>query len=201
MSSTSRPVIVAAAKELISSGHPDASLAQVASRAGVSRQAVYLHFGSRAGLLTAVVRSMDEDAQIREKLERAIEVEDPVEAFRQFVRQWVRFAIEILPVASSLFAARREDPAAAEAWEDRSRDLRAGFRTLAGRIGDEGLLRDGLTTQTAANLTWAYCSIPVVEQLLVDLGWSADRVGREMTRAAWHAICGPADSSVIGSGP
>lgn len=188
MSSTSRPAIIAAAKKLISSGDAAAPLAQVASDAGVSRQAVYLHFGSRAGLLVAVVRSMDEEAGIREKLEQALDLENPVEAFRQFVRQWLTFATEIQPIASSLFAARREDSAAADAWEDRARDLRAGFRAAVGRLDDEGRLREGLSATAAADLVWAFCSVPVVEQLVVDLGWSADRVGREMTEAALRAV-------------
>lgn len=188
MSSTSRPAIIAAAKELISGGDPGASLAKVANRAGVSRQAVYLHFGSRAGLLMAVVRSMDDDAEIREKLEETLEVEDPAKAFRQFVSQWLAFAIEIQPIASALFAARREDSAAADAWEDRARDLRAGFRAATKRLEDKGLLREGLSAPSAANLAWAFCSIAVVEQLVVDLEWSGDRVVRETTEAAWRAI-------------
>ncbi|HNF84359.1 MAG TPA: helix-turn-helix domain-containing protein [Solirubrobacterales bacterium] len=190
MSSSSRPEILRATRTLIAKNGAQVSLAEVASEAGVSRQAVYMHFGSRAGLLVALVRNMDEEAGIRQKLERALLREDPVEAFRQFVKGWLRYAAEIQPVASMLFAAREVDPAAAKAWEDRSRELRAGFRAATARLGKAGMLRDGLSATSAASLSWAICSVPVVEQLALDQEWSKDRVARQLTEAALSAITG-----------
>lgn len=190
MSSSSRPAILAASQTLITRDGPGISLSEVAVEAGVSRQAVYLHFGSRAGLLVALVRHMDEEAGIRERLERALAAEDPIDAFRRFVREWLRFAIEIQPIASTLFAARKGDEAAAQAWEDRARDLRAGFLAVTSRLRDAGQLRDGLSANTAAGLAWAFCSVPVAEQLAVDLGWSTDRVIRETSEAALRAVTG-----------
>lgn len=157
----------------------------------MSRQAVYLHFGSRAGLLVALVRNMDEEAGIREKLVDSLRIEDPSESFTRFVGEWLRYAITIQPVASALFAARRGDAAAAEAWDDRAGDLRAGFRAATSRLGDAGLLRTGLSARSAAGIVWSFCSVPVVEQLTADLGWPEDRVVRETTRAALGAVITP----------
>jgi len=191
VSSTSRPVILGATKDLISREGPGFSLAEVAAEAGVSRQAVYLHFGSRAGLLVALVRNMDEEAGIRESLEKALSAGEPLEAMRRFVTEWLRFAVEIQPIASTLFAARGTDEAAADAWEDRARELRAGFRSLANRLKKSGHLREGLSAETAADLIWALCSIPVVEQLTVDLAWSKSRIIRETTAATISAVTAP----------
>ena len=163
-------------------------MAEVAAEAGVSRQAVYLHFGSRSGLLVSLVRAMDDEAGIRNRLESALGEEDPIKAFRRFVREWLRFAIAIQPIASTLYAARMEDEAAEAAWEDRARDLRAGFRAAISRLGEAGYLRDGLSLPSAANLVWAFCSLPVVEQLLLDLEWSSDRIVREVPEAALEAV-------------
>lgn len=164
------------------------SLAEVASEAGVSRQAVYLHFGSRAGLLVALVRSIDDEAGIRAKLEEALRTRDPLEAFRRFIREWLRFALEIQPIASTLFATRRRDEAAAEAWNDRASDLRAGFRSATSRLHEADHLREGLSANAAADLAWALCSMPVVEQLAIDLEWSNARVIRETTEATIRAV-------------
>jgi hypothetical protein len=48
----------------------------VAREAGVSRQAVYLHFSSRASLFVAVVRHMDEQEDIRRRREQALGNDD-----------------------------------------------------------------------------------------------------------------------------
>ncbi|MDP3894303.1 TetR/AcrR family transcriptional regulator [Nocardioides sp.] len=50
----SRAALVAAAIHVLAVD-PDADLARVAATAGLSRQTLYAHFGSRAGLLAAVV--------------------------------------------------------------------------------------------------------------------------------------------------
>lgn len=188
MSSSSRQAILSAAKDLIAREGPGVSLAEVAAEAGVSRQAVYLHFGSRAGMLVALVRDMDQEAGIEAKLDEALRLEDPLEAFRAFVRAWLRFALAIQPVATPLYAAKGTDPAAREAWEDRSRELRRGFHAAVVGLGEAGLLRPGLSAGSAASLAWALCSVPVVEQLTADLGWSPDRVVRETLNAVVGAL-------------
>ncbi|HMW44639.1 MAG TPA: hypothetical protein PKD47_02000 [Solirubrobacterales bacterium] len=58
------------------------------------------------------------------------------------------------------------------------------------RLGKAGMLRDGLSATSAASLSWAICSVPVVEQLALDQEWSKDRVARQLTEAALSAITG-----------
>lgn len=188
MSTSSRSAILAAARALIARDGAGVSMGEVAREAGVSRQAVYLHFGSRAGLFVALVRAMDEEAEIRPALERAMAAEDPAEALRRFVREWVRFASAIRPVASMLLAARAADPAAAAAWEDRASELRAGFRAVTVRLAEAGRLRDGLTASSAADLAWALSSVPVLAQLEIERGWRTERVERELAEAVLAAL-------------
>src|SRR3954470_2872435 len=59
--------ILHAARQLFEErGAQAVKLEDVARRAGVSRQAVYLHFGSRAGLLLALVGHVDETGPLRQ---------------------------------------------------------------------------------------------------------------------------------------
>jgi hypothetical protein len=44
------------------------------------------------------------------------------------VHRFLKHAAKIHPVASALLASRRDDPDAMAAWDDRMRELRAGFR-------------------------------------------------------------------------
>lgn len=186
--------MLAAARELIPARGAAVPVTEIAAAAGVSRQAVYLHFGSRAGLLVAVVRMMDAEADIHARCRRALAADDPVEALRAFLRTWLRFATEIEPVASALLAARRDDPDAAAAWEDRMADLREGHEHAAARLAAAGRLRPGLSAGAAADLTWALTSVPVLAQLTADRGWAARRAHAELADSAVLAVVGPADS-------
>ena len=155
-------------------------MAYVARAAGVSRQAVYLHFPSRASLFMAVVHRMDGEADIRARCARALDAADPIEAFRAFLITWLRFAATIQPVATMLLAARNVDPEAWAAWEDRMSELRSGYRFATRRLAGVGLLRPGLDARGAADLAWALTSVPVWEQLTLDRGWSARRLERHL---------------------
>ncbi|MBG0816917.1 TetR/AcrR family transcriptional regulator [Planomonospora sp. ID82291] len=189
MSST-RSRILETARRLITEQGPRVSMADVARAAGISRQAVYLHFGSRASLLVAVVRDMDERDGIRARCERALTGEEPVEAFRAFLRAWLRYAATIHPVASVLLASRRDDPDAAAAWNDRMGELHEGFLLAARRLGTAGRLRPGLAPDVAADLAWAMTSVPVWEQLTADRGRSADEVEEHLVGAVIAALTG-----------
>ncbi|WP_449061661.1 TetR/AcrR family transcriptional regulator [Planomonospora algeriensis] len=189
MSST-RSRILETARRLVAEQGPRVSMADVARAAGISRQAVYLHFASRASLLVAVVRDMDERDGIRAHCEKALTAEEPVEAFRAFLRVWLRYAATIHPVASVLLASRRDDPDAAAAWNDRMDELHEGFLLAAHRLGTAGRLRPGLTPDVAADLAWAMASVPVWEQLTIDRGRSADEVEEHLVGAVIAALTG-----------
>lgn len=163
-------------------------MADVARAAGVSRQAVYLHFSSRASLFVSVVRHMDEQEGIRRRCERALGHDDPVRALEAFVLAWLRYAAKILPVASALLASRRDDPDAMNAWNDRMDELRGGFRHATRRLASAGRLREGLDPAVAADLAWAMTSIPMWEQLTVDCGRTAAQVRRRLTGAVLDAV-------------
>lgn len=189
MSST-RSRILETARRLITDQGSRVLMADVARAAGISRQALYLHFGSRASLLVAVVRDMDEQDGIRARCEKALTGEEPVEAFRAFLRVWLRYAATIHPVASALLASRRDDPDAATAWNDRMGELHEGFLAAARRLGAAGRLRQGLAADVAADLAWAMTSVSVWEQLTADRGRSAADVEEHLIDAVTAALTG-----------
>ncbi|MEV0826786.1 TetR/AcrR family transcriptional regulator [Nonomuraea rubra] len=189
MSST-RSRILETARRLITEQGPRVSMADVARAAGISRQALYLHFGSRASLLVAVVRDMDEQDGIRARCEKALTGEEPVEAFRAFLRVWLRYAATIHPVASVLLASRRDDADAAAAWSDRMGELHEGFLAAARRLAAAGRLRPGLAVDVAADLAWAMTSVSVWEQLTTDRGRRAGDVEEHLIDAVTAALTG-----------
>ncbi len=168
-------------------------MVEVARAAGVSRQAVYLHFPSRAQLFIAVVQQMDDEADIQAQCSRALQAPDPVDAVRAFLATWLGFVAVIHPVATMLLATRNTDADAWAAWENRMADLRSGYRFGTRRLAAAGRLRAGLDAARAADLAWALSSIPVWEQLTVDRKWSHSRATRETIDAVVSAITVPAD--------
>lgn len=189
MSST-RVRLLRAARDLVATAGPAVSMAQVAESAGVSRQALYLHFPSRAALLVAVVRDMDDESRIRERCEQALALPDPIAAYRAFLDEWLEYAGRIQPLASALIASRHQDAAASAAWEDRMRVLHGGFLVASRRLGDAGRLRAGLDAARAADLAWALASVAVVEQLCLDRRWNATTMQAELREAVLVAVTG-----------
>jgi AcrR family transcriptional regulator len=190
VSSSARPQILASARRLIAERGAAVSMAAVARDAGVSRQAVYQHFGSRANLFVALVREMDREADIQARCQAALDAADPVQALRVFITTWLDYVVVIQPVASMLLAARRHDADASSAWEDRMDELRAGFLAAGRRLGSAGLLRPGLSPAAAGELAWALTSVAVWEHLRLDRGWSARTTERRLTDTVVLALTG-----------
>lgn len=185
-----RPQILTSTRRLIAERGAVVSMADVAQDVGVSRQAVYLHFGSRANLFVAVVREMDREADIQARCEAALRAEDPVQALRAFIMIWLGYAAVIQPVASMLLAARHHDDDASRAWQDRMDELRGGFLVASRRLDAAGLLRTGLHPAVAGELAWALTSVAVWEQLRLERGWSAPDIERLLTETVVLALTG-----------
>lgn len=189
--SSSADRIVNETRALLTEQGAAVSMADVARAAGVSRQAVYLHFPSRGQLFMAVVRQMDDEADIRARCTHALSTPDPTEALRAFIATWLGFVATIRPVATMLLAARNTDHDAWAAWEDRMGELRSGYQHATRRLAAAGRLRSGLHARGAADLAWALTSVPVWEQLVVDRGWTAARADRHLIDAVMAALTEP----------
>lgn len=147
-------------------------MGDIAKAAGVSRQAVYLHFESRIELMRATTQYVDERLGLDERIAHVKAAGDGGEALARFVEMWGNYMPEIYGLAKALLAVRDSDEAAAEAWDECMGCLRdAGGEIVDGLIG-EGVLRDGLGREEAVALLWTMLSIQNWEQLTVGCGWS-----------------------------
>jgi AcrR family transcriptional regulator len=147
-------------------------LADIAAEAGVSRQSVYLHFESRAGLLAAMTRRMDERSGFSETVGEI--VCRPGQVLEPIVRAWLAYLPEIMPVASALEAARVNDEAGAAAFQERMADVRSLFHFALERMASEGLLADGWTVETAADWIWARTHVTEWQHVVVERGWDPE---------------------------
>lgn len=165
-----------------------ASMAEVAEAAGLTRQAIYVHFRSRGGLLVALVRRADERADIHAQFRRALSTAKAADRLEAFLGVWFNFVPEIYPVASMLSRARADDPEAAAAWTDRMTALHHGFGSLATSLRRDGALAGGWTAPAAADYLWAGSSLPTWELLAITRGWGAAKTSKILRRTLAAAV-------------
>ena len=152
----------------------DVRMGDVAKGAGVSRQAVYDHFGSRAELMVATVRYGDNVLGLGERLRRYRAAVDGVERLEAYVEFWGRYIPEIYGIARALLAERETDEAVAAAWDDRMRAVYDACRDIIEKLRRDGTLAPGWPTDEAADLLWTMLSIRNWESLTRERGWSVD---------------------------
>lgn len=162
---------------LVEGGYHQVGMDEIARAAGVSRQAVYQgHFRSKAELLLAMVRRENERVDIPGRISRIREAGSGVEALEYAVEAIMSIERDIHAVARVFEAARIEDPAFEEAWQDQMGQRRALWaRAVVQRLAAEGRLAEGWTLDEAADLLWATTSGWTYQALVVERGWSLER--------------------------
>ncbi len=172
---TRQAILQAAWSLLKEEGFAGFTMGRVASRAGVSRQAVYLHFSSRTALLLALVDEVDRTGRLPGLLADAMAHRDPVERLVGLVRAAATYVEDVAEVALALRAARDLDEAARAAWADRAADRRRHLRAAVQDVADAGRLDPSWTVETATDLLFALCGYALYEVLVRDLGWPHER--------------------------
>ena len=172
--------ILSAALELLEKNRgKNVRLEDVAKAARVSRQAVYLHFQSRIGLMVETVKYGDKVRDAAKQTE-AWSREEGVAKLDAWVTFWGNYIPQIYGVAKALMMMRDTDHAAAAAWEDRMSDVRKGCRTTIESLAASGELAETWTVSNASDLLWTMLSIEGWERLTIDGGWSDKKYVKQM---------------------
>jgi AcrR family transcriptional regulator len=182
-SARTREEILDAAWTLIPRKGADVSLAEIAKEAGGTRQSVYVHFGSRGGLLMALVQRADERFAIWEAMEKALGEAETAAKLRAVLAAWFAFVPQIAPVARELIRLKPQDEAVAAAWNDRMDELYGVFRDLAAALEAEGRLAPSWQAGKAADYLWAASSVQVWDLLTGERGWRGEETAQRLTEA------------------
>lgn len=150
----------------------DVRVDDIARLVGISRQAVYLHFGSRAGLLIATARHVDKVKKLDQRLTAMRSATNGPQLLEGFVDFWGNYMPEIYGLAKALLAVRETDKAAAAAWDDRMGAVREGCRSVINCLAREGSLAPGWDPDQASDTLWAITSFAVWENLTRECGWT-----------------------------
>jgi AcrR family transcriptional regulator len=169
----------------------DVTMAAVARAARVSRQAVYLHFASRSELFLALIEYADEQRGLQAEIAHVAGAPSARLALDRMAALQTRTNPQVWPLARLVDAARRQDPAAEEAWQQRAAHRLAGCRALVDRLAQEKALRPGLAPDVAADLLWTMTSLRTWEDLVVTRRWTAAEYERRMTDGLRAALLRP----------
>jgi AcrR family transcriptional regulator len=144
----------------------------IAEAVGISRQALYLHFSSRAELMIATIQYVDEVKGFNERLNQLSVATTGIALLDSSVDVWGNYLPEIYGLAKVLLNTRDTDEAAAAAWNDRMNCLRDVCRQIVAALKREGNLAPGWSQDDAVDMLWTMLSIHNWEQLTIDCGWS-----------------------------
>lgn len=171
-------------KLLESDGGETVRMSDIAKAAGVSRQAVYLHFPNRADLLIATTRHLDDVLNVDARLEKSRAADSGIERLTAFIDAWGNYIPEIHGVARALLAMKDTDAEADAAWRDRMQVVRHGCAAAVKALKADGDLREGLSVEKATDLLWTLLSVRNWEHLRSDCGWSQRQYIEVMTSSA-----------------
>jgi AcrR family transcriptional regulator len=164
-------ILDAAFRRVRDGGTGAVSVKDIAAAAGVSRQLVYFHYGSRAGLLLAMARHRDEGSGFVAAVRDAHELA-PVPALEAVLRAWCAYVPDMVAVARVLEAALVTGDEGGSAWRERMGELRQVLRRALERVARDGKLSTGWTAAEAADWAWSRIQPSTYAHLVQECGWT-----------------------------
>jgi AcrR family transcriptional regulator len=171
-----RARILAAARDLFrSSGYAATTIDAIASAAQVSAKTVEAAFGSKRGLLAALVDPLASAGPPRDLVDQIRAASDPLDRLRlvaELTRRSYERSVPEFELMRGAAAVAPEVMAVARQVESRRR---ANQARLASYLDERGLLRSDLAPDEATDIIWALTSYDVYRALIGERNWPPDR--------------------------
>ena len=160
-------------------GYYDIALGAVAKKAGVSRQAIYLHFPSKAELLTALHLHIFA-TDVVPALERhpTTDAMNALDALDATIAVDVEVASKVWRIHDSLAMARWQYPEVEETLRPREEERYGELLDLGRRLEREGALPPTISARTLADMLWGLINAGTYRSLVIERGWSLDQYRR-----------------------
>jgi AcrR family transcriptional regulator len=174
---TRRQILDAAAKLFVERGYDQASVAAIATEAGVSPETVYARFRNKrtliGELMQRTVRGSDPRPIPEQDGPRALAAEtDQRVQLRLFAGDLVSRMERAAPLAAVVASAARSDPELAELYARLQRNRLENMATLVDALAANGPLR--VPRDQALDTVWALTSPELHQLLLGTRGWTGD---------------------------
>lgn len=163
-------------------------MSDIARQAGISRQAVYLHFPTRSELLIATTRHLDEAKGIDRRLAKSRNADSGTVRLNAFIEAWGNYIPEIHNIAKALLAMMDTDEAAELAWKNRMQAVRQGCEAAIKAVKNDGNLAQNLSVKQATDILWTLLSVRNWEQFTQECGLSQKQYIETMKRMAQRTL-------------
>lgn len=186
---TRAEVIITARRLFVQRGYPATTIDAIADAASTPIATVYRLFGSKRGILSAVLDvSLGGDDepiafQDRPAIQAALTEADPGRLLDAFARICRELLDRSAPIQYALASAAMVDPEAADQLAITRQQRLAGQSRIARILADRGALTPGLTEADAADTVYTLMSPETHRILTVERGWSADHYQRWLATA------------------
>lgn len=175
--------------DLLQSGGGGAvRMSDIASKVGISRQALYLHFPNRADLLVAASRHVDAENEIDRRLVPSRTATTGRERLDAWIEAFGNYIPVIHGVASALLAMKDTDKAAMTAWNDRMLAVREGCAAAIEALATDEELTAVMTREEATDWLWTLLAVRNWEQLCRECGWSQERYVEVLQQTAANVL-------------
>ena len=168
---TKTRILKASWKLLESQSGKQVRMSDIARLAGISRQALYLHFKTRTDLLIATTQYIDEIKGVDKRLEASRSAQTGIDRLEAFIEAWGNYIPEIYGVAKALMAVRDTDDAAATAWDGRMQAVREGCEAAIRTLKADGQLTPEFSDKQAIDILWSLLSVRNWELFTHVCGW------------------------------
>lgn len=155
------------------------SLPAIAAEADVARSTVYAIFGSREGLMIALAEDLLERGGFA-RIGQALRGPDVVRAFEMSMDVAMELYSQEHAVSQALLSLSAVDRDASSAAARLNFGRREGMRKLAQRMHDQGVLRDDVAVDEAADVLWIITSFETFEQLYRGRNLTPVEVGQRL---------------------
>ena len=186
---TTRTRILDATRDLLDSNPGTAArMSDIAKRAGVSRQALYLHFPNRTELFIASTKQQDEAFGLNAALAAGLCSGRGHDRLKALVEVWGNYIPYIFGMAKTLMVLKETDDEAARAWNERMADFREACATVVTVLARDGQLTAAMTQEEATDWLWTQLSITNWELLTRTCGWDQARYVMMIQQATYRML-------------
>ena len=172
-------------------GGVDIPVDRIAETAGVSVQTLYTHFGSKRGLLMAVIDAVQRDAGLYTDFDRVWQSPDGETALRRMLEATFQLWHGAWPFVEFSERARRTDPEILRYMREVDGYRRGNLRSITEQLALEGRLRSGLDAVAAADLAFAFSTPSTYDELIRVRGWSLDTATRAVIESILAGVIDP----------
>lgn len=184
-----RERILQAARQLFETeGFAGTKITAIAAQADVSVQTVYSAFGSKAGLVRALVEQMEESASAAQWRDRIATESQPEKILEAFAQWTCAFFLASKPVLSAAQGAATE---LADLTDQGNRHRRQALRSLIDRLDTMSAVRPDLPPEKAVDRAWLVTGVDTFLDATDACGWSPQTYTSWLTETLVQQILAP----------